>query len=137
MLNRKALAGFTLIELMIVVAIVGILAAIAYPSYTQYVLRSNRAEAQALMLEVSQFMERYSTSNNGTYAGALVSSVSSVSPKGSTGTAVKYNLDFSAGPNATAYTLRAIPQNAQIADVCGTMTLAQTGAQTPAGANCW
>lgn len=135
MSNRKSLAGFTLIELMIVVAIIGILAAIAYPSYQQYVLRSNRADAQALMLETAQFLERYSTSNNGSYQGAAV--VSAVSPKGASGSSVRYNIDFSVAPSATAYTLRAAPQNAQTEDDCGTLTLSHTGVQTPSTSGCW
>jgi len=135
MLIRKSLAGFTLVELMIVVAIIGILAAIAYPSYQQYVLRSNRAEAQALMMETAQFMERHFTTSNGSYDGAAV--LSAVSPRGATGSDVKYNLSFSVNPSDTAYTLQAAPQNAQSADACGTMTLAHTGAQTAAAAGCW
>lgn len=51
--------GFTLIELMIAVVIVGILAAIAYPSYTEYVLKSNRAEGKAHLLEAMQAQERH------------------------------------------------------------------------------
>lgn len=62
-MNRKTQAAFTLIEVMIVVAIVGILAAIAYPSYQNHVLRSNRAAASACLLELSQFMERSYTQN--------------------------------------------------------------------------
>lgn len=135
MANKKLFSGFTLIELMIVVAIIGILSAIAYPSYSQYVLRSNRADAQALMLETAQFMERYFTTNNGTYAGAAV--ISAVSPRGAAGTNVRYNLDFSVVPSATAYTLRAIPQNGQTGDACGTLTMAHTGAQTPTTTGCW
>ena len=60
---RPKSSGFTLVELMITVAIVGVLAAIAYPSYIEYVKRGRRAELTAQMLAASQFMERYYTEN--------------------------------------------------------------------------
>lgn len=59
----KKARGFTLIELMIVVAIVGILAAIAYPSYVNHITRSNRSAAQACLAEYAQFAERVYTTN--------------------------------------------------------------------------
>ena len=131
---RQYKRGFTLVELMITTAIIGILAAIAYPSYTQYVLRANRADAVAILTESAQYMERYYTTNT-SYASAT--SLSAVSPKGATGTRIKYNIDFSVTPTATVYTLRAIPANGQANDSCGTLTLSQTGAQTPTTAGCW
>lgn len=134
--DLKSHLGFTLIELMITVAIIGILAAIAYPSYTQYVLRANRSEAKAILTETAQFMERHFTTN-GTYVGGAVSSVSAVSPKGATGSAIKYNISFSVAPTLTAFTLQAVPAGGQASDSCGTLTLSNTGAQTPTTAGCW
>ena len=132
--GRKRASGMTLIELMVVVVIIGILAAIAYPSYQQYVLKSHRAEAKAILTETAQIMERNFTTN-GTYVGGAVSSA--VSPKNATGSAIKYNISFSAGPSATAFTVQAVPAGAQASDSCGTLTLSYTGAQTPTTSGCW
>lgn len=131
---RRRQLGVTLIELMVVLAITGVIAAIAYPSYTRHVLKSNRSNAQAILMESAQFMERYFTANN-TYVGATATST--VVPKAATGSAIKYNVSFSVQPTASAYTLQAVPNGNQASDTCGTMSLAHTGAQTPATAGCW
>lgn len=134
--NRRprCLEGFSLVEMMIVVAIIGILASIALPSYKEYVLRANRADAKAILMETAQFMERYFTTNN-TYANAAV--LSAVSPKGAAGSAIKYNITFSVTPTASVYTLKATAANSQTSDSCGDLTLSNTGAQTPTTAGCW
>lgn len=127
----RAARGFTLVEVMIVVVIIGILASIAYPAYQQYVLRAARAEAQAILMEAAQFMERYHTTNNSYVDAALPTTVS---PK--TGTA-RYNISFASGPDATSYTIQAVPTGPQSSDACGTLTVSHTGATGADGSDCW
>jgi type IV pilus assembly protein PilE len=131
----RVMHGFTLIEVMITVVIVAILAAIAYPFYSDNIRRANRMDAQAVLLEAGQFMERrFSASNS--YVGALPASLS-VSPK--TGVA-QYGIAFAANePTATTYIIQATPVTArQLTDACGTMTISNTGARTTSGtAGCW
>lgn len=126
--------GFTLIELMVVLVVVGILSAIAIPSYTRYILRSHRTSAQAVLAETAQFMERFYTTNN-TYAGAAL--LTAVVPRNAGGTEVRYNVSFVEDPDAQAYVLQAIPANAQADDDCGTLTLSNTGAQGADASGCW
>lgn len=130
--------GFSLIELMIVVAIVAILAAIAYPSYQKQVRDTHRADAKAGLTELAQFMERYYTAN-GRYVdsgGNAPTLPFTQTPKD--GSSKFYNLSLSTA-TATAYTLQAVPINSQASDDCGTLTLSHIG-QKGAGATvseCW
>ena len=129
-------AGFSLIELMVVVAIVAILAAIAYPNYTDTVRRSNRSDARATLLQIAQSLERYFTENN-TYAGATLGedAATDVWPT-DTSTENHYTISFSVDPSATAYTLQAAATGFQDKDTeCATMTLSHLGVRAPAA--CW
>jgi type IV pilus assembly protein PilE len=148
MLNTK---GFTLIELMITVAIVGILAGVAYPGYQDSVRKSRRADAQGALLGFANAMERYFTENN-SYQGAAGTDTtpadtgspriySTTSPVD--GTTAYYNLTITAA-NASSYTLNATRTGAQSADKCGTLTLTNTGIKGITGADkgvtvadCW
>lgn len=124
-------AGFNLIELMIVVSIIGIIAAIAYPSYLEQVRETRRANAQADMLELASYLERF-YGENFTYQGAGgINQPFGQSPR--TGQAY-YNLNLINLTN-TGFDVQAVPQGSQAADNCGTMVLDETGAGTPAG--CW
>jgi type IV pilus assembly protein PilE len=127
--------GFTLIEVMIVVAIIGILAAIAYPSYQEQVRSSRRADAQGALMEASQAMERYYAENNFTYVGAVEGVTFPLQSPFSGGTPA-YDITVAAS-DATSYTLQAAPIGPQAGDRCGNMTLDNTGARNAAEANCW
>lgn len=123
----KIQQGFTLIELMIVVAIIGIIAAIAYPSYQSYKIRTHRVEAQAEMMSIAQNMNLYKNSN-GNYTSATITQIygSTVTPK--QGTAL-YDLTLST--TASTWTLTATPKTATLQVGNGAIILNSQGQK------CW
>ena len=135
-LCSKAAKGFTLIEIMIVVAVIGILAAVALPNYQEYIARGRRADAQTQLLAAQQWLERFYSEHykyNETSATTPVDVTDSTlwgnqpfrsSPRPGEGTAA-YNLTVSAAANT--YTITATRTGSATTDACGNFTLTNTG----------
>lgn len=145
MRKKRVFQGFTLIELMIAVVIVGILAAIAYPSYQRYMLQTRRSDAQIALLNVANLQERFFTECN-TYANSLTNDrtcaelglnlTDNLSPDG------HYRLTI-ASASATAFTVSAEPVSTspQASDSdCTGFSIDERGNRNAAGAaasRCW
>ena len=133
--------GFTLIELMIVVAIVAILTAIALPSYSRYVMRSRRASGHDILMQIATAQERYYTNFN-KYATDLSADLG-FDAASLTGEGGYYIVSLAPGASANSFTLVATPQGAQAGDVCKNLTLSNagvkdwSGAKPPTNGNCW
>ncbi len=136
---RGRTAGFTLAELMIAIAIAGILAAIAYPSFMDRVYQSRRADGHAGLLEVAMRQQRFYTDNN-SYTTDLTALGFAASPAASTDGYYKISVAAGAGGIANAFVLTATPQAAQASDtVCGNLTLSSTGVKgaSTGSSKCW
>ena len=120
-------SGFTLIELMVVVAIVGILAAIAYPSYTQYTIRVNRAAAQSEMMAIANRQQQFLLTNRNYVDKGTLEASGYALP---TDLANKYNYTIALGGGAVPfYTLTFTPEGMQASD--GNLTINSDGVKTP------
>jgi type IV pilus assembly protein PilE len=125
--------GFTLIELMITVAVIGILAAIAYPSYQGQIRKSQRADAQSTLMSMAGKQQQFLLDTR-SYADTLAGLNFSVP----TSVTKNYNVTIAATNSATApatFTITATPTGGQAADTCAVLTLDQAGTKTPN--TCW
>lgn len=127
--HRTGSKGFTLIELMIVVAIMGILIAVAYPNYASYISKTRRSDAQGVLVNFANAMERHFTADN-TYGGAANGGADTGAPSifptqaPVDGNTKYYNLTI-VSADGTGYVLRAAPIGAQVGD--GYLEITSTG----------
>ena len=134
--------GFTLVELMFAVAIVGILVAVAYPTFTQQISKSRRADAKSTLLGCAQMLERYNT-QSGNYSAATDAAVTSAcvgTTKNGYYSLPGGNIPTTAG--AGTFLIQATPLGRQAGDACGTFSYTQDGTKgvsgaTLASASCW
>lgn len=123
MYTVKKSSGFTLIELMIVVAVIGVLAAITYPSYKDYVVRSKRSDAKSALLNAQIAQEKY-RANSIRYGTLTEIGVNGTSPDGN------YTIAISGTPDATSYTVTATPLSPFTDTGCGTFAVNKDGKTT-------
>lgn len=141
---RHRTAGFTLLELMIVVAVVAILSAVAYPAYTQYIVKTHRASAASCLTQYATYMERYYTTNMRYDKDSDGNDNVLPDLNCEAQTADNYSYQFQDGSlAATTFVLQAVPQNAQETrdKECATLSLDQTGQRGVSGTStveqCW
>ena len=128
---------------MIVVAIIGILAAIAYPSYAEYVRRGHRTDAQAMLLDAAQYMQRFHAAHDRydqQRDGTAVSLSAEYAQAPRSGVA-RYSITLK-DVSTTRYTLEAKPTGPSTGDACGTFVLNSLGQRNVSGnttalAECW
>jgi type IV pilus assembly protein PilE len=121
---RRRAGGFTLIELMVVVTIIAILAAIAFPSYRQYVIRGHRSAAQSQMMDIANREQQFLLMNR-TYADKATLEANGYQLPDD----VSEKYDWDVVPAGIFFTITLTPKGAQAVD--GTLTLDSAGNKSP------
>lgn len=128
--SGRRLAGFTLIELMVVVLIVGILSTVAYPSYSAYVVRANRRSAQSAMMDIGNLQQQYLLSNR---VFASKDDLTSTGYSLPADVATLYDWTISVGSSgAPSFTVTLTPKSGKAQASDGTLALTNLGVKTPA-----
>jgi len=129
--------GFSLIELMFVLAIIGILSSIAYPSYRNYITRAHRSDGQVALLDLANRMERFYL-DHGTYQTATIGSKQMTDVLSSASSSEGWYILSITNATNTYYALRATPTGSQAANdnVCKSLTLNSVGTKGVV-TNCW
>jgi type IV pilus assembly protein PilE len=131
--RRQPAKGFTLIELVVVMAIAAILAAVAIPNYSEYVMRSHRSAVQSFISDVASRQSQFVLDRR-----SYAATVAALNMNAPAEVAARYNVAVAvvAGPPA-GFQISATPIGAQATDRCGLLTIDQAGNRTAVGARCW
>ena len=145
--RRPDQSGFSLIELMIVLVIIGVLVAVAVPAYTSYMQKSYRSDAKTALLDLASREEKYFSVNNQytSSAASLYGGTTATFPMNVQSSSSSYyqlsapTITAGSATAVASFSASAVPINSQSADACGTFTITSTGVTSVSGTltNCW